>query len=165
MTEPASRLPTSDTEVPPSTPSATSPEWHRLSTPFALRLLGGVTVSAVAGFTLGVSQGGRMAGLRFRAENAHRQPHTTPGWYLYHKSKNYHVVYGGIIEGIKMSGRCALWAGTFFTVEEAVDHLRGRKDFVSSVIAGLGCAGAFSAWSKFGCLRSSVESGDVDDVC
>lgn len=128
--------------------TTTSPEWHRLSTPFALRLLGGTAVATVAGFALGVSRGGTMAGLRFRAENAHRQPRTMPGWYLYHKSKNYHVIYGGVTQGLRMAGRCGVWVGMFSVAEEAVDHLRRRKDCLSTVVAGLGTAGIFSLWSK-----------------
>lgn len=70
---------------------------------------------------------------------------------MYHKSKNYHVAFGGVKEGIKMGGKVALWVGGFFMVEEAVDDLRGgRRDFLSTLVAGLSVAGGFSAWSKSG---------------
>ena len=57
-----------------------------------------------------------------------------------------------------MGGKVGFWAGGFFVVEEAVDELRGgRRDFFSTVIAGLSVAGGFSAWSKsgeeVGCVR------------
>src|SRR5258708_475959 len=58
-------------------------------------------VCASAGMALGVYRGGRMAGLRFLAENAHRAPETVKGWYFYNKTKNYRVVYGGLKEGGK----------------------------------------------------------------
>lgn len=58
---------------------------------------------------------------------------------------------GGVKEGFKMGGKVAFWVAGFFMVEEAVDHLRGgRRDFLSTVVAGLSVAGGFSAWSKSG---------------
>lgn len=90
-----------------------------------------------------------MAGMRFRAENSHRLPTSQVGCYLYHKSKNYYIAFGGIKEGIKMGGKVSFWAGSFFVVEEVVDQLRGTKEFVSTALAGLSIAGAFSAWSIF----------------
>ena len=122
---------------------------ERLSLYFPFR----VTVAAAGGFfsgmLLGLSHGSQLAGLRFRAENAHRLPTSMTGWYMYHKSKNYHVMFGGGREGLKMGAKMGFWAGTFFTVEEAVDLVRGgSQDFLSSVVAGLSVAGGFSAWSK-----------------
>lgn len=121
---------------------------ERLSIPFPLR----VTIALFGGFatgaSLGLSHGGKMAGMRFRAEHAHIFPTTTAGWYLYHKSKNYHVMLGGLREGLRMGFKVSFWAGSFMWIEEAVDRIRGTKDFVSSVVAGLSTAGAFSAWSE-----------------
>ncbi|KAK5122555.1 hypothetical protein LTR85_003818 [Meristemomyces frigidus] len=142
----------------------------RLSIPFAFRLPLATTIASFAGFLLGISHGTTEAGLRFRAENAHRFPTTQTGWYLYHKSKNYHILLGGIKEGLKMAGKQAVWVGVFFGMEECIDRGRagvvrqwkgfrgaseeermiaGNRDFVSSVLAGLGTAGAFSAWNRF----------------
>jgi len=122
---------------------------------------------------MGVAHGSNESGLRFRAEHAHRLPTSQAGWYLYHKSKNYHMLLGGIIEGLRMSVRLAWWVGLYVMTEEGVDrgraavvrHYRaavqdaaseadvarvaGNRDFVSSVLAGLGTAGAFSAWNRF----------------
>ena len=97
-----------------------------------------------------------MAGMRFRAEHCHNFPTTPAGWYLYHKSKNYHVMLGGIREGVKMGAKIGFWAGAFFVVEEAVDRRRRTKDFLSTVVAGLAIAGGFSAWSM------SNEEGEDD---
>lgn len=56
---------------------------------------------------------------------------------------------GGVKEGLKLGSKVAFWAGGFFVVEEAVDRVRGgKRDFVSTVVAGLGVAGGFSLWSK-----------------
>ena len=66
---------------------------------------------------------------------------------MYHKSKNYHMMFGGIKEGMKMGSKIAFWAGSFFLVEESVDRMRGTKDFLSTVVAGLSISGGFSAWS------------------
>lgn len=144
---------------------------ERLSLPFPLRLPLATSIAALSGLTLGLAHGSQERGLRFRAENAHRLPNSQVGWYLYHKSKNYHVALGGIQEGCKMALKQGFWVGAFFGMEEAVDRarfaarrrwvrLRGRgdvgdvvasRDFCSSVLAGLGTAGGFSAWSR--CLE------------
>ncbi|KAK1815960.1 hypothetical protein LTR12_009651 [Friedmanniomyces endolithicus] len=147
-----------------------NPAHDRLSIPFPLRLPLALILAAVSGSVLGLSQGGLVAGLRFRAENAHRQPNTQTGWYLYHKSKNYHVALGGVLEAFKMAGKLGLWVGVFVTMEEGLDRgraglvrvwrgVRGGKeedvlvessrDFVSTTLAGLGTAGAFSTWNRF----------------
>lgn len=55
---------------------------------------------------------------------------------------------GGIKEGMKMGAKIAFWGGGFFLIEEAVDYTRERKDFLSTVVAGLTVSGGFSAWSK-----------------
>ncbi|KAK0336079.1 hypothetical protein LTR91_012103 [Friedmanniomyces endolithicus] len=143
-----------------------NPAHDRLSIPFPLRLPLALILAAVSGSVLGLSQGGLVAGLRFRAENAHRQPNTQTGWYLYHKSKNYHVALGGVLEAFKMAGKLGLWVGVFVTMEEGLDRGRaglvrvwrgvrdgkeedvlveGSRDFVSTTLAGLGTAGAFIA--------------------
>ncbi len=126
----------------------------RLSTPFGIRFPAATGVAFITGLSLGLSHGAKTAGLRFRAENSHRFPTTSTGWYLYHKSKNYHVMLGGIKEGLKMGSKIAFWAGGFFLVEEAVDRLRGTKDFVSTVVAGLSISGGFSA-------RSTIFTGPL----
>ncbi|GAB7347384.1 hypothetical protein MBLNU459_g4313t1 [Dothideomycetes sp. NU459] len=101
------------------------PPNDRLSIPFTARLPITVLVASIGGFALGAAQGGTMTGLRFRAENAHRLPTSQVGWYLYHKSKNYHIALGGIKEGLRMGFRLGFWTGSFFCMEEAVDRLRG----------------------------------------
>ena len=126
---------------------STSLHDNRLSLPFAIRLPAATAGAFIIGMTLGLSHGSRTAALRFRAENSHRFPITSTGWYLYHKSKNYHAMLGGIKEGMKMGLKVTFWAGSFFFVEEAIDQFRGTKDFVSTVVAGLSVSGGFSAWS------------------
>ncbi|KAK4903089.1 hypothetical protein LTR27_000017 [Elasticomyces elasticus] len=143
----------------------------RLSIPYPLRLPLALTLAALSGSVLGLSQGGLEAGLRFQAENTHRQPTTKTGWYLYHKSKNYHTALGGVKEAFKMAGKLAFWVGMFVTMEEGLDRGRagavrmarsfrttvaeddrlveGSRDFLSTTLAGLGTAGLFSAWNRF----------------
>lgn len=164
----------------------------RLSLPLSLRLPITTLLASFSGFFLGAVHGGTTTSLRFRAENAHRLPQTQTGWYLYHKSKNYHVALGSLYEGCKMGFRLAVIAGLYVSMEEGVDRARaaaarvwrrdikglregeeidddgnmvlrpisaavvagekemdGNRDFVSSVVAGLGTAGVFSAWNRF----------------
>jgi len=121
-----------------------------LSPSIRLPLITGLGLSV--GTVLGASYGSQMAGLRFRAENAHRLPTSEKGWYLYHKSKNIVSIVGGIKEGAKMGGTVAFWVGTFVTLEEAMDTFRGgyrRRDFLSTVMAALATSGAFSLWNRF----------------
>ena len=120
---------------------------ERLSLRFGERVVFGGIVSFLGGASLGIAHGGKMAGMRFRAEHAHIFPSTTTGWYFYHKSKNHNVVLGAVKAGLKMGTRVAFWTTSFLVAEEAVDHWRGRIDFLSSVIAGLCVSGGFSAWS------------------
>lgn len=95
-----------------------------------------------------MSHGGLVAGYRFRAENAHRLPTSQKGWYLYHKSKNYQVAFGGVKEGLKMGTKIAFWTAGFFFVEDVFDRYRHTKDFVNTVGASLAVAGGFSLWSE-----------------
>jgi hypothetical protein len=151
--------------------------------PLAPRATLALTLASVTGLLLGLTQGTLQSGLVFRAENAHRLPTTQTGWFLYHKSKNYNMMLGGVSEGIKQSLRYSLWVGVFFFMEEGIDRGRaaglrawGRvattserkiraerelgeeqelrdvskgRDCVSSLFAGLGTAGLFSAWNRF----------------
>lgn len=172
---PPSASPTLPTSSDPRRPAPEAVIEHirthdRLSTPFPLRLPLAMALSSFAGFALGTFHGSSEAGLRFRAENAHRFPTSQAGWYLYHKSKNYHMALGGIYEGMRMAARQAAWVGVFVGMEECIDRGRagvvrmwrevkgtaaeeklvaGNRDFVSTVLAGLGTAGAFSAWHHF----------------
>ena len=121
----------------------------RLSLPLFLRVPTAAVIGAVGGFALGASHGGQMAGMRFRAENAHRFPTTSTGWYLYHKTKNYKIAFSSVREGIKMGAKVSFWTSSFFVIEDFIDIERGSKDFVSTAAAGLTVAGLFSAWSTF----------------
>lgn len=156
MEEPS--LPVESRDSPVSPPSSYE---DRLSIPFGIRFPAITSVAFVTGLVLGLSHGGTTSGLRFRAENSHRFPTKPTGWYLYHKSKNYHMMLGGLKEGLKMGSRVAFWAGSFFLVEEAVDRLSGSKDFMSTLIAGLSISGGFSAWSK---LRQSKPAACRDGI-
>jgi hypothetical protein len=119
----------------------------RLSLPYPARLALATTFSFLVGATLGLSHGAQMAGFRFRAENAHRLPQTPVGWYFYHKSKNYHMAYGGVKEGVKMGFKVSAWVAAFSALEDFWDRIRGTKDFINTVMSSLTVAGGFSLWS------------------
>jgi hypothetical protein len=124
----------------------------RLGTPTPSRILLGTVASTLIGFSLGATQGGQMAQLRFRAEHAHKMPDTTTGWYLYHKSKNYHAMQGGIREGFRMGAKTGFWSFIALALESTVDRCRGSSDMFSTIIASLTVAGAFSIWRKWNLL-------------
>ncbi|KAI9684160.1 MAG: hypothetical protein M1829_003430 [Trizodia sp. TS-e1964] len=150
--KPAEPLPNA---IPPPEPLPNDPEEtphpshnDRLSMPFSTRLPTSIGLAFLTGLGLGAPLGSITAGYRFRAEHAHRLPSTSAGWYLYHKSKNYHMLLGGLREGARLGATLGVWVGCYFVVEEAVDRLRCRKDFLSSVVAGLSVSGGFSLWNK-----------------
>ncbi|KAI1062855.1 hypothetical protein LB507_005620 [Fusarium sp. FIESC RH6] len=120
----------------------------RLSVATPTRLMLGTISSALVGFSLGATQGGQMAQLRFRAEHAHKMPDTTTGWYFYHKSKNYHAMQGGIREGFRMGFKTGFWSLLALSLESTVDRYRGASDMFSTTIATLTVAGAFSLWHR-----------------
>ena len=121
----------------------------RLSVATPTRLMLGTISSALVGFSLGATQGGQMAQLRFRAEHAHKMPDTTTGWYFYHKSKNYHAMQGGIREGFRMGFKTGFWSLLALSLESTVDRYRGASDMFSTTIATLTVAGAFSLWREY----------------
>ncbi|CAM1504871.1 Fc.00g024620.m01.CDS01 [Cosmosporella sp. VM-42] len=137
------------TTIPSEEPSPFPHDPHpRLSLPTPTRLLLGSLSSSLVGFSLGATQGGQMAQLRFRAEHAHKMPDTTTGWYFYHKSKNYHAMQGGIREGFRMGLKTGLWTFVALSLESTVDRYRGASDMFSTTIATLTVAGAFSLWRE-----------------
>lgn len=105
-------------------------------------------LSSMVGFALGAARGGHESQLRFRAEHAHKMPDSTAGWYLYHKSKNYHAAHGGFREGFRMGPRVGLWTSVALGLESTVDRCRGASDMFSTIVASLTVAGGFSLWRK-----------------
>jgi hypothetical protein len=143
----------------------TSHPHQRLGMPPSTRLTFLCTSAFAVGFSLGATTGGRRAADRFRAENSHRFPTTKAGWYLYHRSKSYNTIVGGVKNGVKFGGQMAVWAALFGGVEEAMDRLRGRvfgtavwdedglikgdgdsqRDFLNSLVAGMSTVGVYVA--------------------
>lgn len=142
-------MPQSDREAWTPTREEYAQLWKesRLSIPPLVRIPAAALTSFGVGMTLGLAHGSTMAGLRFRAEHAHRLPTTTTGWYLYHKTKNYHLAYGGLKEGFKVGARLSVLSTAMFCAENLFDVYRGTKDLFSTVVASLAVAGGFSLWS------------------
>ncbi|KAM0511011.1 hypothetical protein ACHAPE_010326 [Trichoderma viride] len=134
--------------APQAQPAFPAEPHPRLAIMTPSRLLLGSVASSFVGFSLGAVQGGQMAQLRFRAEHAHKMPDTTAGWYLYHKSKNYHAMQGGIREGFRMGLKTGFWSLMALSLESTVDRYRGSSDMFSTVVATLTVAGAFSLWQS-----------------
>jgi hypothetical protein len=97
------------------------------------------------GMAIGSSHGARTVAYQFRAENAHRFPTTSTGWFQYHKTKNYKAIVGGVKEGMKLGLKLGAGAMAFCLFEETVDYARhDRRDFLSTVTAGLSFSGIYS---------------------
>ena len=133
-------------------------QWHKLFESSAPPRLGmevehrlpytGVGSFSV-GMALGSAYGTKMAAYRFRAENAHRYPTSAKGWYQYHRNKNYAVIVGGVAEGVKVGLKLGTAALAFCLFEETVDQVRhDRRDFLSTVTAGLSLSGIYSMLGK-----------------
>lgn len=130
--------------------SAFDPSPQRLSLHPIIRIPMITTLATLAGFGLGFSHGGPLATYQYRAENAHRFPTTSAGWYLYHRTKGYHAVVGGMKHGAKMAGVLGGSVGLFLFTEYAVDRARGEwgrggQDVGSTVVAGATIGGAWAA--------------------
>ena len=152
--------PSGDDELPDKLPGFTGHANERLSIPLIFRGPLLLAASFTVGFSLGAGHGAQIAGFRYRAENAHRFPTTQTGWFLYHKSKNYHSIIGGVKEGVKLGGVLCGWATLFMCSEEIVDRARarlfakgddepatGQRDAASTVVAAMTTAGVYS-WKK-----------------
>ena len=102
------------------------------------------------GMAIGSSHGSKKAAFQFRAENAHRFPTTSVGWFQYHKTKNYKAIVGGVHDGMKLGMKLGTGALAFCLFEETVDYARNdRRDFLSTVTAGLSFSGIYSLLGKF----------------
>ncbi|KAE8352652.1 hypothetical protein BDV28DRAFT_134790 [Aspergillus coremiiformis] len=101
------------------------------------------------GMAMGASHGSKTAAYRFRAENAHRFPTTSTGWFHYHKTKNYTAIVGGVKEGMKMGFKLSFGTLAFCLFEETVDYARhDQRDFLSTVTAGLSFSGIYSLLAR-----------------
>lgn len=121
----------------------------RLGIEFGKRLPYATMSAFSTGMALGYYHGSKKAGLVFRAENAHRFPTTSTGWFQYHKTKNYIGVVGGVKDGMKMGFKLGAGALAFCLFEETVDYARhDERDFLSTVTAGLSFSGIYSLLGK-----------------
>ncbi|PYH90039.1 hypothetical protein BO71DRAFT_91478 [Aspergillus ellipticus CBS 707.79] len=133
------------------------------------------TSAFLAGMLMGFSHGKQLASYQFRAENAHRFPTSTQGWFQYHKTKNYVSLLGGMKEGTRMGMKLGIGASVFCLLEETVDYARhDQRDFLSTVTAGLSLSGIYSLMArhdvytaartaKLG-LKASLVYGMMQDV-
>ncbi|KAJ6516128.1 hypothetical protein C8R45DRAFT_959036 [Mycena sanguinolenta] len=98
--------------------------------------------AVLLGTVIGVNRGGRLASLRFLAENAHRTPKTQKGWYLYHKTKNYRVVLGALRGAARDGGYLGAATLGWVGLEEGLQKIGWGRVAMSG--AGVGTAGIFS---------------------
>lgn len=141
---------------------AETPENSRLNMVAPVRIVLAALASYSVGTVLGIAQGSKMAGLRFRAEHAHKLPSTPTGWFMYHKSKNYNMAKDGLKEGVKMGLKVSFWTTAIFFIENLYDEYRQSKDFLNTVMASLTVAGGFSlrSASLLLCALPSLDSSE-----
>ncbi|KAL1977554.1 hypothetical protein VTN31DRAFT_413 [Thermomyces dupontii] len=121
----------------------------RLGMPIQTRLYYTTCSAFSVGMVVGASHGSKKAAYQFRAENAHRFPTSSTGWFQYHKTKNYKAIVGGVFEGLRMGTKLGAGAMAFCLFEETVDCARrDRRDFMSTVIAGLSFSGIYSLLAR-----------------
>jgi hypothetical protein len=157
----------------PTTPSQVTVDHNnRLSRPGPARLVFYFTNGLAIFWALGFIRTRRLAAHQFLAENSHRLPTSDAGWYLYHRAKNYRVVWKGAKGGVKYSlagGACAFLYGL---VEEAWDQgvRNGTVDAGGSMVAGTATAGAYAMWKRMRirqtlrCLRVGMGLGLISGL-
>lgn len=103
-------------------------------------------VGVSTGLVLGILRGSRLESLRFLAENVHRAPTTVKGWYLYHKTKNYRMMFAGLKQG----GKEALKLGTGGVVWVGFEEIatRGGLKKWQEICAGAGTSAVVAAICK-----------------
>jgi hypothetical protein len=134
---------------------------ERLSMPPSIRWPILFGTSFTCGFGMGATVGGRQAADRYRAMNAHRQPSTQAGWYLYQRSKSYNTTVGAVKEGFRFGGVLSIWATIFMLAEEGLDQARGRllanrsedvalgqRDALNTAVAALMTTGVYTHWHR-----------------
>jgi len=145
---------------------------NRLSRPGPARLTFYFTYSVAVFSVIGFLRARRFAAHQFLAENSHRLPTSDAGWYLYHRAKNYRVVWRGIKGGFKYGLAGGASAFLYGFVEEAWDQgvRRGKVDALGSVVAGTTVAAAFALLRRMRmrpalrCLRVGMGLGLVSGV-
>jgi hypothetical protein len=162
---------TSSTD-PTETPEIVVDHHNRLSRPGPARITFYFTNALAIFWVIGFLRARRFAAHQFLAENSHRLPTSDAGWYLYHRAKNYRVLWRGFTGGIKYGlagGACAFVYG--FTEEAWDQGVRGGKvDAIGSVVAGTTVAGVFAFVRRMRmrptlrCLRVGAGLGFVSGV-
>jgi hypothetical protein len=163
--------------LPPSGESLSPPapevdHSNRLSRPGPARITFYFTNALGIFWIIGFLRARRLAGHQFLAENAHRLPTNDAGWYLYHRAKNYRMVWRGFKGGCKYGLAGGASAFLYGLVEETWDQRfrRGKVDPGGSMVAGTVAAGAFATVKRMGktqtwrCLRVGMGLGLVSGV-
>lgn len=135
----------------PDDPASESDNAIRLYVPPRLLVLTGVC--GLTGASLGLMRGSRAEGMRFLAENAHRAPTTLQGWYMYKKTKNYRMMWGGLKAGGRDALRLGAVGACFAAVEDGIGRIGDARESAigegREAGAGLITAGMFCALCKF----------------
>jgi hypothetical protein len=153
-------------------PSTAKNHDNRLSRPAPNRLALYFTNSFAIFFFIGFLRARRLAANQFLAENSHRLPTSDAGWYLYHRAKNYRVVWKAVNSGVKYGfagGACGLLYGYVeHTWDQRVRH--GMVDPGGSMVAGTVTAGVFAVGQRmrraqvWRCVRVGMGLGLVSGI-
>lgn len=93
--------------------------------------------SGIIGFVNGFWLGYGQRSVQFLAENAHRQPKTRAGWYLYQRKKHQEVLSYGISKGFRMSSKVMLISFSFLSIERLSEIFltKNEQSFINPLIS------------------------------
>lgn len=145
---------------------------NRLSRPGPARIVFYFTNALGIFWVIGFLRARRLTAHQFLAENSHRLPTSDAGWYLYHRAKNYRVLWQGFKGGVKYGFAGGAFAFFYGFVEEAWDQgvRKGKVDASGSLVAGTATATVFAMTKGMGlrqtwrCLRVGMGLGLMSGV-
>jgi hypothetical protein len=86
----------------------------------------------------------RNTSLQYTAENAHKKPTTKQGWFYYHRTKNYKIIFNFFRSSLFGSLKYGSLIGSFFFLDVSFNMLEGEVRYFHSPLAGLAISSLFS---------------------
>ena len=121
-------------------------------------------LSAFSGGFLGAMATVHQSSLQYTVEHAHAKPSTQQGWYIYHRRKNFVLLWQFLKQGGYYGGKFGAWMGLFFGVDVALDVVRRQRiEWWHGPVAGLTVTGLFNTvygfWRQPALVKPSLMMG------